>query len=111
MAVVEDRAERVGRDPARRGMADLVVARSFGPPAVVAECAAPLLRPGGVLLVSEPPGEVDGDRWPGAPLGELGLGTSRGIRDGYGYRAMVQVRPCPDRYPRRVGVPAKRPLF
>lgn len=111
VTVLEERAEQVGRDPDRRGAADLVVARSFGPPAVVAECAAPLLRVGGVLLVSEPPREDGESRWPGKPLGELGLGTSQEIRDGYGYRSMVQVRPCPDRYPRRVGVPAKRPLF
>jgi hypothetical protein len=27
------------------------------------------------------------------------------------YRTFVQAEPCPDRYPRRIGVPAKRPLF
>ena len=42
--VVEARAEVVGRDPGHRGGYDLVVARGFGPPAAVAECAAPLLR-------------------------------------------------------------------
>jgi 16S rRNA (guanine527-N7)-methyltransferase len=56
ITVVEDRAEAVGRDPDSRGRFDLVVARSFGPPAVVAECAAPLLRVGGRAVVSEPPG-------------------------------------------------------
>ena len=48
------RAEEVGRG-AERASFDLVVARSFGPPAVVAECAAPFLVVGGHLVVSEPP--------------------------------------------------------
>ena len=53
--VLETRAEAAGRDPAFRHRFDLVVARSFGVPAVVAECAAPLLTEGGQLVVSEPP--------------------------------------------------------
>ena len=40
---------------------DAVVARSFASPAVTAECAAPLLRLGGRLIVSEPPER--GARW------------------------------------------------
>ena len=43
---MEEDIEVVGRAPAYRGRFDLVVARSFGPPAVVAECGAPLLRIG-----------------------------------------------------------------
>lgn len=109
--VLEERVEAVGRDPARRGWADLVVARAFGPPAAAAECAAPLLRVGGRLVVSEPPGDDSGSRWPEPHLADLGLGTSRAVREGFGYRVSVQIRPCPDRFPRRVGVPVKRPLF
>ena len=55
--VVQLRAEVGGRDPLLRGAFDGVVVRSFGPPAVVAECAAPFLRQGGWLIVSEPPAE------------------------------------------------------
>ena len=42
--VVTARAEEAGRDDRYRGSFAAVVARSFGPPAVTAECAAPLLR-------------------------------------------------------------------
>ena len=69
--VVEGRAEAIGHGP-RRGTADAVVARSFGPPAATAECASPLLRVGGRLVVSEPP-TVEGTRWPVEPLADLGL--------------------------------------
>lgn len=110
VSVWEQRAEDAGRDPQRRGQADLVVARGFGPPSVTAECAAPLLREGGRLVVSEPPGNL-GDRWPEEPLSELGLGNPSVFRDGFGFQVMTQCRPCPERFPRRVGVPAKRPLF
>lgn len=100
------RAEEVGRDPLHRGRADLVVARAFGPPAVVAECAAPLLRVGGALVVSEPPDRPD--RWPEGSLAALGLAVE--ARTG-GFVRLRQRSRCPQRFPRRVGIPAKRPLF
>jgi 16S rRNA (guanine527-N7)-methyltransferase len=109
--VTEGRAEQLGRDPELRGQAELVVARSFGAPAVVAECAAPLLAPGGTLLVSEPPDATVEDRWPVAGLASVGLGAAQLHVDGARLAAMTQHAPCPAVYPRRVGVPAKRPLF
>ena len=63
VTVLAEPAEVVGRQPSMRGSADVVVARSFGPPATTAECAAPLLRVGGRLAVTEPPDNA-GDRWP-----------------------------------------------
>lgn len=102
-----ERAEVLGRSELR-GRAATVLARGFGPPAVTAECAAPLLQVGGRLLVSEPPGTTD--RWPPAPLAQLGLAVgSRRIAPTL--QILVQLEPCPDRFPRRTGVPGKRPLF
>jgi 16S rRNA (guanine527-N7)-methyltransferase len=104
------RAEEAGRDPALRGGFDLVVARAFGSPAVTAECASPLLRPGGRLAVSEPPDP--GDRWDEAGLAELGMGLGpRRSGAGATVQLLEQVSPCPYRFPRRVGIPAKRPLW
>ena len=108
--VVVARAEVVGRQPDRRGTADLVVARGFGPPAVVAECAAPLLRVGGTLIVAEPPGGAP-DRWPASGLELLGLVEDGRATDPVALQRLRQAVPCPDRYPRRVGIPLKRPLF
>jgi 16S rRNA (guanine527-N7)-methyltransferase len=105
--VVEGRAEVVGRGDLR-GSAAAVLARGFATPAVTAECAAPLLEVGGVLVVSEPPDEVD--RWPTGALAELGL-TPRYRTTSPAMQVLEQVRTCPDRYPRRTGIPAKRPLF
>lgn len=108
--VVWSRAEEAGRDPDLRASFDVVVARSFASPAVTAECAAPLLRVGGVLVVSEPPD--DGiDRWP-AGVARLGL-EAEPVIEAAGHRFVLlrQVEACPDRYPRRPGVPQRRPLF
>lgn len=73
------RAEEVGRDPDHRFGYDLISSRSFGPPAVVAECAAPLLADAGVLVVAEPPPDASEARnpnqlrWPVEQLEALGL--------------------------------------
>lgn len=102
------RAEEAGRGAAR-GAADAVVARGFASPPVTAECAAPLLRVRGVLVVSEPPGGAD--RWPAAPLAELGLTVDRRRTEPPALIRLRQVAAVADRYPRRVGVPGKRPLW
>jgi 16S rRNA (guanine527-N7)-methyltransferase len=115
VSVLEERAEVCGREPGLRAGFDGVLARSFGRPAVLAECAAPLLRVGGWLLVSEPPrtDPEDGQdvRWPAEPLRQLGLEPAEVIHEGFEYRTLRQREPCPDRFPRRNGVPAKKPLF
>lgn len=111
VTVLEGRAEDVGRNPDHRAQYDLVVARGFGPPPVTAECAAPLLRVGGRLIVSEPPGG-DPDRWPSESLAQLGLRVHRpDLHQQVAVAVLEQVELAPSTYPRRSGVPAKRPLF
>ncbi|MHB1446036.1 MAG: RsmG family class I SAM-dependent methyltransferase [Acidimicrobiales bacterium] len=108
--VVEARAEEVGRDVTYRQRFELVTARSFGSPAVTAECGAPLLAVGGILVVSEPPSAPE--RWPDAALSQLGLGSGTSTEvGGYHFRILPQDDPCPERFPRRTGVPSRRPLF
>lgn len=119
--VVRERAEVAGRDERLRACFDLVVARSFGPPAVTAECGAPFLKAGGLLVVSEPPasagspsgdqGSVQPERWPGAALEQLGLCPVQLVGEPFAYQLLVQQRLCPTRFPRRTGVPTKRPLY
>lgn len=112
--VLEARAEDAGRRPDLRGSYDLVTARGFGSPSVTAECAAPFLRVGGQLLVSEPPAsEPGGDpgRWPEDGVALLGLVVVASWTTPYHYRSLRQASRCPERFPRRVGVPTKRPLF
>jgi 16S rRNA (guanine527-N7)-methyltransferase len=118
VVVRHGRAEDLAREPELRGRCDLVVARSFGAPAVVAECATGFLRIGGRLVVSEPP-VLDAARWDTesaeAGLGALGLRAApfappTDVAAPH-LRAFVQAVSTPERYPRRAGIPAKRPLF
>ena len=119
VSVLQERAEAAGRDSRCRAGFDEVLARSFGRPAVVAECGAPLLRVGGWLVVSEPPSSPDDlttvgtgeGRWPAEALGQYGLEPFGVFRDGATYQVLRQAEICPERFPRRNGVPAKKPLF
>jgi 16S rRNA (guanine527-N7)-methyltransferase len=121
--VVAQRAEVAGRGPLRATF-DAVVVRSFGAPAVAAECAAPFLRVGGTLVVAEPPGDPIPGRWNPDGLAELGLLTTFRSSDSDATQAartteepittwqcFRQTSVCPERFPRRTGVPNKRPLF
>ncbi len=117
--VLHERAETAGRQDEWRGAFDGLLARSFGPPAVVAECGAPFLRVGAFMVVSEPPraigtaeGTADPDgRWPAERLTQFGLEPVAAVREVFAYQVLRQAQPCPERFPRRDGVPAKRPLF
>jgi 16S rRNA (guanine527-N7)-methyltransferase len=106
------RAEELARDPEHRGSYDLVVARGFGSPAVTAECGVGFLKPWGRLVVSEPPGGVRPDRWPPDGLADLGLrGPERRGDEDARVAVLTVAAPVSERWPRRTGVPAKRPLW
>jgi 16S rRNA (guanine527-N7)-methyltransferase len=124
VVVLEGRAEALARDPQLRGAFPLVVARSFAPPGVTAEIGGAFLAAGGKLAVSEPEPPVGGapadrnraevvpERWPADGLAMLGLAPAT-IHGGTGARAALMRRagPVPDRWPRGVGIPGKRPVW
>ncbi|WP_419927147.1 16S rRNA (guanine(527)-N(7))-methyltransferase RsmG [Candidatus Poriferisocius sp.] len=70
VAVVHASAESLGQGKLHLAQADLVTARSFGPPPSVIEAAAPLLRLGGELIVSAAPNATP---WPSDLLSDHGL--------------------------------------
>lgn len=112
VVVLHERAEVIGRSQQHRGLYGLVVARSFAAPAVTAECAAPLLSNHGRLIVSEPPLiEERQDRWSSAGLLRLGLAYESRTDGPPTLVVMRSISPCPNTFPRRVGVPSKRPLW
>ncbi len=69
-SVERGRAEESDVQQRWRGHFDVVTARGFGPPSATLECAIGLIRPGGVLLISEPPVRRT---WPTDTLGGLGF--------------------------------------
>ncbi|MGI9610508.1 MAG: RsmG family class I SAM-dependent methyltransferase [Acidimicrobiia bacterium] len=113
--VVHARAEDAGRMDHLRSGFDAVVARSFGIPAVTAECGRAFLSESGKMVVSEPPpspgANVPRDRWPTEGLAGLGLVPERVSAEGFGYVLLRTTGPCAPEVPRRAGIPTKRPLF
>jgi 16S rRNA (guanine527-N7)-methyltransferase len=111
VTVLEGRAEVFAHDEAWRGRTTTVTARGFSGPAPTAEIAAGFLAPGGRLVVSEPP-EPDPGRWPQTGLAELGLEVTAEVHHHGGHFVVVEKRAAtPERYPRGVGRPEKRPLW
>ena len=112
-AVRRGRAEEVGHDPLLREQFPVVTARSFGPPAVTAECGAPFLVPGGMLVVAEPPAADPEVRWPRVGVATVGLARGPLVRCGsvVTLQVLTKVRPSEASEPRGIGRPAKRPKF
>ena len=112
--VVDRRAEEVGQDSRYREQFDVAVARAVAAMPVVAELCLPLVRVGGRLLAQKTEAE-DVDR-AAAAIEKLGGGAARVVAAPTVVRTtgtvviVDKVRPTPDAYPRRAGVPARKPL-
>jgi 16S rRNA (guanine527-N7)-methyltransferase len=102
--VAARRAEELGRDPRHRESYDVVVTRAAAKAPAAAEFCIPLARPGGTLLAMA--------RYKDWDLARRAIGQLGGHLDGEhaGVIVIRKVRPTPDQFPRRVGVPGKRPL-
>ncbi|GAB4253766.1 MAG: 16S rRNA (guanine(527)-N(7))-methyltransferase RsmG [Thermoleophilia bacterium] len=114
--VICTRAEEFGRGEGRERF-DLAVARALAPLPVVGELTVPLVRVGGVLVAMKGAMSNQESMDGAAALVILGAEPPE-IRPvapfaGIENRAFVVARkslPTPQRYPRRDGMPAKRPL-
>lgn len=99
------RAEEIGHEARARERFDGVVARGFGPPATTLECATGLVRPGGLVVVSEPPLPR---RWPEAGLASLAL---RQVDGGPGVAVFERLENLSDELPRPSKQQRRRPFF
>ena len=112
--VVATRAEEAGHDPRFREAFDLAVARALAPMPVLAELCLPLVRVGGRLLAQKTEGEdVSSARHAIEVIGGelLGVTPAPSAARKTGTVVVIQkVRPTPPVYPRRPGVPARKPL-
>lgn len=114
--VINERAEVAGHDPKRREMYDLATCRAVASAAILVEYGMPLLKIGGRLLM-----------WKGVNYqqeikeAQHALDTLGGeVTEIFQYslmqgldRSLVVVdkrQATPEKYPRRTGIPAKRPL-
>src|SRR5579859_8245004 len=112
--VIARRAEDLGRDPNYRERFDVAVARALAPMPVLAELCLPLVRVGGRLLAQKTEAEdLDSARHAIEVLGGSLAGAAAapsGARLKGTVVIVEKIRPTPDTYPRRPGVPARKPL-
>lgn len=115
VAVHQVRSEDLARQPDIRGKLDAVVAKALAPLPVLIEFALPLLRKGGCLYAYKGPSLPEEVARSGKALGELRARH----REDVAYRledrervlcVIEKVGPTPDKYPRRAGMPERKPL-
>jgi 16S rRNA (guanine527-N7)-methyltransferase len=115
-SVLEGRAEELGRQPHLREAFDLIVARAVAPLPVLLEYALPFLGPGGVLAATKGSAAARELAESSKALTELSGEHIETVRfhppDGK-EQSVIFVRKTElisDRYPRRAGIPSKRPI-
>jgi 16S rRNA (guanine527-N7)-methyltransferase len=117
VTVLHARAETAANDPAHREAYDLAVARAVGGLPVLAELMLPFVSLGGWMIAQkgeDPTAEAEAARSALKTLGGRlsrilpvtvpGLGAARHLV------VIEKIERTPDGYPRRPGMPAKRPL-
>lgn len=110
--IVAERAEIAGHDPRYREQFASATARAVGGLLTVLELTMPLLSIGGVAVLQR--GSVDDPERAAAEDAALVLGAELtdeiALTDTRRILLARKRTPTPDRFPRRAGVPAKRPL-
>ncbi len=114
---VHARAEDLGRNPLYREGFALAVARGVSSLAPLAECCLPLVRPGGMFIAMKGPKVAEEMQLGAYAVNALGGGELKTLQlelpSGAGTRVLVSAmkqRNTPSCYPRRPGVPEKRPI-
>lgn len=115
--IICDRAESLGHQPSHRQQYDLALIRAVGPASVCAEYALPLLKLQGIAVLYRGQWSEDEAEVLQMALEQLGgvivstrrfeLPLSGGERH---YIYVQKLQATPQKFPRRVGLPAKRPL-
>jgi len=109
VVVAAGRAEELGHRPTLREQFDRAISRAAARPEVLLELALPFVRTGGDLVAQVSPLDPL-ELEPAARL--LGGGTPRLEHPAGGHALLVvpKLAPTPTRFPRRTGVPGRKPL-
>ena len=117
VAVVHARAEEIGHHPAHREQYDLALARALAEMAALAELTLPLVRSGGLVIAykgEDPAAEVAAAHRAilamGGQVREIQPLSIPGLDEARHLVVLEKVTSTPAKYPRRPGMPAKRPL-
>ena len=116
--VRQERVEAVGCHPEQRQKYDWAIARAVATLPVLVEYLLPLVRVGGCALAMKGesgPAEAHAAEWAiqllGGQLNQLVRVTLPGVEDDRFLVVISKTAATPDRYPRRVGIPSKKPLL
>lgn len=115
--VIKGRAEELGRDAVHREHYDLALARAVAALPVLVEYALPFCRLGG-LFVAQKGAEADAEaRAAKGAIGTLGGALRRVVHlelphldEARSLVVIEKIAHTPEKYPRRPGIPSKRPL-
>lgn len=118
VSCVQGRAEALAREAAHREQYDVAVGRGIALMPALAELTLPFCRRGGVVIAHKgaaPEAEVASAEYAIELLGGsvcrvIGLEIS-GLAEPRRLIAIRKVALTPDKYPRRAGIPSKRPLL
>lgn len=115
--VLTSRAEEVAHRPGYREGFDAVLGRALAPLSVMAELALPLARMGG-RVIAQKKGDISSEVAAAARAIGLMGGQVVEIRqvavpglEGHRLVVLEKVSPTSENYPRRAGLPAKRPIM
>ena len=117
VTVLKDRSEELGADKAHREQYDAATARAVAIMPVLCEYLLPLVKPGGMMLAMK--GESAPEETASAAAAVRKLGGSEPVLHEValpgieGKRYLVSIpktRPTPSGYPRRTGLPLKKPI-
>lgn len=118
VGIIKARAEDLAHDPAHRQQYDLILARAVAELPIVVEYTLPFCRTGGWVIAQK--GEAGAAEAWGASrsIAILGGELTRvlsvelaGLPEDRSLVVIEKVSPTPDTYPRRPGIPSKRPLL
>lgn len=117
VTIVTARAEEAGRRPEHRERYDVAVARAVAPLPVLAEYTLPLVKVGGRVILQKGQHPADEVKLAANALGILGGRINQilpvtvpGLAAERHLVVIQKNKPAPPQYPRRPGLPAKKPI-
>lgn len=116
-ATLNGRAETLAHEPDLRERFDATLARAVADTATLAELTLPFARVGGLVALHKK-GDIRAEleraqcaiETLGGALREVKPVNIPGLNDDRALVVLEKIRPTPAKYPRRPGIPAKRPL-
>ncbi len=114
--VINGRAEEAGHDIKHRESYDIVVARAVSSLNALLELCLPFVRLGGVFIAMKgglPQQEIESSQKALKILGGKSVKCQEYMLDEGSKRSLIIIskeQNCPDKYPRRPGIPGKNPL-